>query len=138
VGTIVLLSSAPNFAQDTLWWYLAQRSSLCTAAPRSSTTGSSASQSQIRRILSTARLVTIIQSTSRRAQWTLTLLGFVFGQSDAVLTRNVAEVAVHGDGIIRRRQRKFAATDLPTSGGDAGAPLLVLRRCTGVCQQVEV
>ena len=48
-----------------MWWYFVQRSSLSTAAPRSLTTGNSASQSHIRKIRSTARLLTIIQSTSR-------------------------------------------------------------------------
>ena len=48
-----------------MWWYFAQRSSLCIAAPRSSATGSSASQSHMHKIRFTARLPTIIQSTSR-------------------------------------------------------------------------
>jgi len=57
-------------ARDAVWWYFVQRSSLSTAAPRSLTTGNSVSQSHIRKVRSTARLLTIIQSTSRRPQWT--------------------------------------------------------------------
>jgi hypothetical protein len=46
-------------ARDAVWWYFMQRSSLSTAAPRSLTTGNSVSQSHIRKIRSTARLLTI-------------------------------------------------------------------------------
>jgi hypothetical protein len=65
-----LVGSQPT--RDGVWWYFAQRSSLSTAAPRSSTTGSSPFESHMRKIRSTKRFPTIIQSTSRRAQWTLT------------------------------------------------------------------